>query len=174
MKSRPGENRKRCAPPLNATPDGEAVRRKIYAHLESRGLRLTTQRMAIIEAAFSTTDHYTAEDLLASAQRIDPSVSRATVYRTLPILVETGLLQELDLGREFKYYDPNYATHPTHNHLICINCKRILEFEDEALEQRENSIVQSMGFRPTSKHLRVEAACEALRVSGTCQFASKK
>ncbi|PTY00023.1 transcriptional repressor [Verrucomicrobia bacterium LW23] len=160
------------APLAPCTPDLDEVRRKIYAHLEQRGLRLTTQRTAIIDAAFSTTEHYTAEDLLANAQRLDPSVSRATVYRTLPLLVETGMLHELDLGREFKYYDPNYASHPTHNHIICINCKRILEFEDEALEQRENSIIQSLGFRPTSKHLRVEAACESLRVSGTCQFAA--
>jgi Fur family ferric uptake transcriptional regulator len=114
------------------------LKEKIVTRLQSRGLRMTHQRSAIIDAAFSTTDHYTAEELLAAARKTDPSVSRATIYRTLPLLVETGLLHELDLGKDHKVYDPNYATHPTHNHLICVDCHKIVEFEDDLLEEWEN------------------------------------
>jgi len=74
------------------------LHQRIYEFLESKGLRKTSQRDAIIEAAFSTTEHYTADDLIVMAKKVDPSVSRATVYRTLPLLVESGMLREMDFG----------------------------------------------------------------------------
>ena len=75
-----------------------AIRKRIYDFIEEKGLRKTVQRDAIIEAAFSTNQHYTAEELLAMARKNEPSVSRATVYRTLPLLVECGVLKEMDFG----------------------------------------------------------------------------
>ena len=108
------------------------LRQRIYDYLDEKGLRKTTQRDAIIEAAFSTTEHYTADDLLGMAKKVDASVSRATVYRTLPLLVESGLLREMDFGRDQKFYDPNYVDHPNHNHLICLDCGKIVEFEEPA------------------------------------------
>lgn len=150
-----------------------ALRDKILAELERRGLRLTNQRRAIIEAAFATTEHYTAEDLLVQARQRDSTVSRATVYRTLSLLVQAGFLQELDLGRDFTYYDPNYATHPQHNHLICVDCDKIVEFEDSKLEAQENQITKKLGFQPTSKFLRIEATCEELKALGKCSHAKK-
>ena len=73
----------------------EGVRQRIHDYLLHKGLRRTVPREAIIEAAFSTTEHYTAEELLLMARKIDPNVSRATIYRTLPLLVECGVLKEL-------------------------------------------------------------------------------
>jgi hypothetical protein len=78
----------------------------------TKGCGRTIQRDAIIRAAFNTTEHYTAEDLLIMARKIERSVSRATVYRTLPLLVECGVLKELDFGKDYKFYDPNYIDHP--------------------------------------------------------------
>ena len=112
--------------PQMETTSRESVREVLYGYLAGKGLRKTTQRDAIIEAAFSTKDHFNAEELLVMAKRIDSSVSRATVYRTLPLLVESGLLRELDLGGETKVYDPNFLEHPTHNHLVCVDCKKII------------------------------------------------
>jgi len=136
--------------------------------MESNGMRITSQRKTIIEAAFSTNDHYTAEDLLERARKMDASVSRATIYRTLPVLVKTGLLRELDLGKDQMYYDPNYATHPNHNHLICTDCGKIIEFEDHCLDVRESILVKNMGFRPGNVQLRIEGNCEELEKAGTC------
>src|SRR5438067_12548260 len=104
-----------------------AIRKTIYDFIEHKGLRKTAQRDAITEAAFSTTEHYTAEDLLAMSKKIEPSVSRATVYRTLPLPVECGVLKEMDLGKAYKFYDPNFVEHPHHNHLIRIHCNEIVE-----------------------------------------------
>lgn len=153
--------------------DHAEIRRQIMAYMETNGLRMTNQRRAIIDAAFTTTEHYTAEDLLARAKAIDPSVSRATVYRTLSFLVKTGLLRELDLGKGYAFYDPNYAKHPNHNHLICTDCERIVEFEDYCLDVRENVIAKELGYRPETVRLRIEARCEMLAKTGTCTHRAK-
>jgi len=150
------------------TSSRAGVREVLYGYLAGKGLRKTTQRDAIIEAAFSTRDHFNAEDLLVMAKRIDSSVSRATVYRTLPLLVESGLLRELDLGGETKIYDPNFLEHPTHNHLVCVDCKKIIEFEDINMELLENCITRRLGFSPANKMVKIEAHCDELKQRGTC------
>ncbi len=147
----------------------EAVRDQIREFLASKGLRKTTQRDAIIEAAFSTDRHYSAEELLGMARAIDASVSRATVYRTLQILVDSGLLRELDLGQGRKVYDPNFVDHPHHNHLICLDCRDIFEFEDLNMELLENCMAKRMGFTPANKQVRIEAHCDELRLTGVCR-----
>ncbi|MEI8386110.1 MAG: transcriptional repressor [Verrucomicrobiota bacterium] len=146
----------------------ESVREVLYGYLAGKGLRKTTQRDAIIEAAFSTKEHFNAEELFSMAKKIDSSVSRATVYRTLPLLVESGLLRELDLGGETKIYDPNFLEHPTHNHLVCLDCKKIIEFEDINMELLENCITRRLGFSPANKMVKIEAHCDELKLRGTC------
>ena len=144
------------------------LRQKIYAFIERKGLRKTVQREAIIQAAFRTTDHYTAEELIVMARAIDPSVSRATVYRTLPLLVESGYLKEIDLGKEHKTYDPNFANQPHHNHLICVDCHKVVEFEDTHIETLEDCISKRLGFTPKAKMIRIEATCDQFQRFGKC------
>jgi len=146
----------------------ESVREALRRFFAGKGLRNTVQRDAIVDAAFSTTEHFNAEELLAMAKAIDPSVSRATVYRTLPLLVESDLLRELDLGGETTLYDPNFLERPTHNHLVCLDCGRIVEFEDAHLELLENCITRRLGFTPSEKMLKIEAHCDELKTRGTC------
>ena len=126
------------------------LRQKIYDYIERKGLRKTVQREAIIQAAFSTAEHYTADELIEMARRIEPTVSRATVYRTLPLLVESGQLKEIDLGKDHKTYDPNFVNRPHHNHLICVDCQKVVEFEDHYMETLEDCISKRLGFSPAS------------------------
>lgn len=146
----------------------EAVRQRIYDFLAEKGMRRTVQRDAIIQAAFGTTEHYTAEQLLEMSRKVEKSVSRATVYRTLPLLVECGVLKELDFGKDYKFYDPNYIDHPGHNHLICTDCSRVVEFEDRNIDTLEECISKRLGFSPTTKILRIEASCDELKRRGAC------
>ncbi len=155
-------------------PMEEVVRNQIREFLAGKGLRKTTQRDAIIEAAFSTDRHYTADELLDMARGIERTVSRATVYRTLPILVESGLLRELDLGQGRKVYDPNFVDHPHHNHLICLDCQTILEFEDLNMELLENCMAKRMGFTPANKQVRIEARCDELKLKGVCRKSGRE
>lgn len=129
---------------------------------------MTSQRLAIIDTVFSTDVHFTAEQLLAWSRRRDKSVSRATVYRTLPLLTESGLVREMDFGKDYKFFDPNYAEHPNHNHIICNDCERIVEFESEKIAKLENEISLRLGFSVQSQRLQITASCEELKRQGRC------
>src|SRR6185436_14863703 len=110
---------------------------RFVAFLATKDLRMTSQRHAIVDAAFATDEHFTAEQLLEWSRARDKSVSRATVYRTLPLLTESGLVREMDFGKDYKFYDPNYADHPNHNHIICQDCEKIVEFESDKIARIE-------------------------------------
>jgi Fur family ferric uptake transcriptional regulator len=137
--------------------------------LAGKRLRLTSQRRVIIETAFSTREHFTAEELLEWSRRRDPSVSRATVYRTLPLLTESGLVREMDFGKDYKFYDPNYAERPHHNHLICEECQKIVEFDSDRIEALENEISHQLGFSVKSRRLQITASCEEFQKLGDCK-----
>ena len=136
------------------------LRQKIDAFIRQRGLRKTIQREAIIQAAFSTGQHFTAEELIDMARRIEPTVSRATVYRTLPLLVEGGMLKAVDVDKGHQTYDPNFARKPHHCHIVCVDCGRVIEFEDHYLETLQDCIAKRLGFTPVAKSVRIEASCD--------------
>src|SRR5881398_2187302 len=152
-----------------AATEKQAAKQKFIDFLGQRNLRLTSQRQAIIDSVFSTDEHFTAEQLLAWTRRRDKSVSRATVYRTLPLLTESGLVREMDFGKDYKFYDPNYAEHPHHNHIICQDCDKIVEFESEKIEQLENEITHRLGFAVKAHRLQITASCEELKKLGACK-----
>ena len=148
--------------------DIKGARQRFLDFLAHKNLRLTGQRRAIIESVFNTEQHFTADELLGWARRRDKSVSRATVYRTLPLLTESGLVREMDFGKDHKYYDPNYAEHPHHNHIICQDCGKIVEFESEKIERMGSEISRGLGFTVRAHRLQITATCEEFRKLGAC------
>lgn len=151
----------------------ESTRQRLESFLEEKGLRRTLQRQAIIEASFGTNEHFTAEELLVMAKQREPTVSRATVYRTLPLLCASGLLKELDLGKGHKHYDPNYSNSPDHNHIICDDCDRIVEFTSEEMQALEGKISQEFGFQLASQKVQLRGTCEQLKQFGACENKDK-
>ena len=149
--------------------DKKCAKLRFMEFLEQKNLRLTAQRQAIIETAFSTHQHFTAEQLLEWSRQKDKSVSRATVYRTLPLLTESGLVREMDFGKDYKFYDPNYAEHPHHNHIICQDCEKIVEFESEKIEKLENEISHRLGFSVKTHRLQITATCKEFKKLGACK-----
>jgi Fur family ferric uptake transcriptional regulator len=147
----------------------QCPKKRFLEFLAGKRLRLTNQRQAIIEAAFGTRQHFTAEQLLDWSRQRDKTVSRATVYRTLPLLTESGLVREIDFGKDVTFYDPNYAEHPRHNHIVCQDCEKIVEFESEKIEELEHEISQRLGFSLSSHRLQITASCQELKKLGTCQ-----
>src|SRR6266446_1317229 len=152
-----------------AVPEKQDAKRRFMEFLGQKNLRLTSQRQAIIDSVFSTQQHFTAEQLLEWSRRRDRSVSRATVYRTLPLLTESGLVREMDFGKDHKFYDPNYAQHPHHNHIICQDCDKIVEFESDKIEKIENEISHRLGFAVKTHRLQITASCEELKKLGACK-----
>ena len=147
----------------------QSAKEKFMEFIAAKGLRLTTQRRAIIDTVFNTEEHFTAEQLLDWSRRRDKSVSRSTVYRTLPLLTESGLVREVDFGKDYKFYDPNYANHPNHNHIVCQDCERIVEFESEKIERLEAEITHNLGFRLKSQRIQITANCEEFKKLGSCR-----
>ncbi len=150
-------------------PDKATAKQKFLTFLEQKNLRLTTQRQAIVDTVFSTDKHFTAEQLLDWSRQRDKSVSRATVYRTLPLLTESGLVHEMDFGKDYKFYDPNYAEHPHHNHIICQDCEKIVEFESDKIEKLEDEISHKLGFSVKSQRVQITGTCDQLKRLGACK-----
>ena len=145
------------------------AKKRFMEFLGRKSLRLTAPRQAIIDTVFNTDQHFTAEQLLEWSRRRDKSVSRATVYRTLPLLTESGLVREMDFGKDYKFYDPNYADHPNHSHIICNDCEKIVEFESEKISRLESQISHRLGFSVKTQRLQINGSCEELKKLGACK-----
>lgn len=146
-----------------------AVETRLQQFIHSKGLRNTPQRNAIVEAIFSSDEHFTADELWDKIRKTQSRSSRATVYRTISLLVEAGLLHEIDLGDDQKTYDPNFVDSPAHNHLVCIDCGKVIEFEDPNIQLMNDCAARRLGFRPSKQSLKIEACCEKLRLNGRCE-----
>ncbi len=146
----------------------QGVRERLEDFIRRKGLRRTDQRDRIIQEVFSKDEHFNAEELYERIRKTSSATSRATVYRTLALLVEAGLLREIDLGENETTYDPNFLNKPSHNHLVCIDCGRVLEFEDPHIDTLNDCVTRRLGFRPVEHTLKIEASCEQLRQHGRC------
>ena len=133
------------------------ARETFKVFLGKKGLRVTSQRLAIFEAAFRHKDHFTAEELLEHARRIDRSVSRATIYRTLPILTESTLVREIDVGRDYKFYLASHGKHIDQAQVVDIESDKIYEIDAPFLEWYARSSAEKIGLEAISQRLQVQA-----------------
>ena len=144
------------------------IKEKLDEFITRKGLRRTVQRERIVEVAFSKDEHFTAEELYDRVKKTDGETSRATVYRTLGMLVEADLLRQIDLGESQISYDPNFHDKPSHNHLVCIDCGRVVEFEDANVDFQTDCVTRRLGFKTMRQSIKIEANCEQLRLKGVC------
>ncbi|RLQ88652.1 Fur family transcriptional regulator [Notoacmeibacter ruber] len=117
---------------------------ELESELRAEGVRITRQRMAILAALAGSTDHPTAEELLARSRERDPSVSLATVYRTLSVLVESGTVLRNDFegaGARFEL-----ANKPHHDHLIDLDTGDVIEFTSRRIEKLQEEIAEELGY----------------------------
>ena len=126
--------------------------------LRRRDLRLTAARAAIIEAALARTGHYPLEELVADLRQRGIRGSKATVYRTLPLLAEAGILEPAILGGDAHCYETTFGR-PHHDHLVCGRCGAVVEFEFEAFEILQREIASRHGFRLETHHHELVGTC---------------
>lgn len=136
--------------------------------LTRKGLRVTNQRMAIFCAAFTCNDHFTAEELLDKSRNLDDSVSRATVYRALPLLTESNLIREVDVGKDYKYYAANKDVKTFQAQVICIDCEKIFEIDAPFMEWYGKTVAEKLLLSVEDQRLQVSARCEQLKSKGEC------
>lgn len=150
------------------------IAERLEAFLRTRGLRLTRQRMAILDAIYATHRHLSADQLFELLQRGERTarlrISRATVYRTLALFCEGGFVQALDVGRAKGTLYEHTLGHEHHDHMICLECGRIFEFSDAQLELAQEAAVRRAGFRSTSHRLNVFGNCA--RCAGKAEAAA--
>lgn len=140
-------------------PEISSIRETFKEFLTSKGLRVTNQRLAIFDAAYGCEDHFTAEDLLDHARAIDNSVSRATVYRALPILTESSLIREVDVGRDYKFYMANRDAKTFQAQVICLDCDKIFEIDAPFMEWYGQTVASKLGLEVVDQRLQVSARC---------------
>lgn len=128
--------------------------RRFECFLRNRNLRLTRQREIIASRVFSQTEHFDAESLLAAVRGQDRSVSRATVYRTLALLVESRMVEEKDFGKGYRLYE-QVTSQPHHEHLVCTKTGTVIEFKDEAIERMLERIARRYHFRMTGHSITI-------------------
>ncbi len=149
-----------------AEPEGDARTREALERFErflhKKDLRLTDARAAIVEAALARDGHYPLEELIADLKARGIRGSKATVYRTLPLLAEAGILQPAVLGGESKSYETTFGR-AHHDHLVCLACGRIVEFEFEAFGILEREVAARHGFHLVAHHHELVGTCEACR-----------
>jgi len=114
--------------------------------LRKEGLRYTQQRQLIWDELCSSEEHRDAEEIYLSLREDGVNASRATVYRTIDVLVKNRLVRKLELGDgKARYENKMDASH--HDHLICVQCGRIEEFMDNKIEKIQDDIVKKFGFK---------------------------
>src|SRR5262245_53431173 len=144
---------KKAVPPdPPAPPNLEHFRALLHAHMVKKGLRSTDQRRLIVETFFKSPNHVSIEELLAEVRAQDPRVGYATVYRTLKLLTECGVANERRFDDGLARYElADDASH--HDHLICVECGKIVEFEEPRIERLQDELAERYGFELRShKH----------------------
>jgi Fur family transcriptional regulator, ferric uptake regulator len=118
---------------------------QFFEYLRGSGLKLTRPRRLILQEAFRTHGHFDADELYLRLKKHRAGVSRATVYRTLPLLVNSNLVRKLDLGDGRSTFEHTLG-HPHHDHLVCVICGRVFEFQHPRIEKLQNEICAEHGF----------------------------
>lgn len=131
----------------------------IEKYLRSRRLKLTKPRRRVVEKLLSVRGHVTADDLLDLLRRAGTPVSRATVYRTLSVISQSGLFDAHDFEQGKRVYEPMVGR-AHHDHLYCISCGKVIEFFEPAIERLQDRVTQRHRFRPVYHSHKIFGYCE--------------
>mgnify|MGYP001545489106 CR=1 FL=1 len=137
---------------------------RLQAHFSERGIRMTQQRRAILQVMETASKHLDAAQILRKAKKIDPSVYRSTVYRTLKLLKRNALIDELDLMHihgEGHYYERK--VNRDHIHMACLRCGKIMEFVSDIFENLKQQVEKDCRFKIMVSRLEIGGYCTSCR-----------
>src|SRR5947207_14734889 len=133
-----------------------------HQHIQKQGLKRTAQRDLILDVFLNTEAHVSGEDLYQLVREKDPTVGQTTVYRTLRLLTEAGLAREVRFGDGRAHYEHNYK-HQHHDHMICSECGKIIEFYSPELEAIQDAMAAKYKFQLTEHLLSMIGICADCR-----------
>ncbi|MDH4223228.1 MAG: transcriptional repressor [candidate division Zixibacteria bacterium] len=131
-------------------------------YLDSKHLKLTRERKAVLEEVFFHPGHLEAEELTHTLRSKKSRVSRATIYRTLELLVDSGIVRKIDLGHGHSHYE-HILGHTHHDHLVCLKCGKVIEFTDKKIERLQTNICQKSRFQEISHTVQIFGYCKDCR-----------
>lgn len=133
---------------------------KFQEYLATQGMRLTQERSIIVDDVFSQHEHFDADQIVErlTAQKGGRRVSRSSVYRTLTLLEEAGLIRKVARPNDRDVYEHDYG-YPQHDHLICDECGELIEFHNAEISKVLEQVAAEQGFRMTGHRLEVYGRC---------------
>jgi Fur family transcriptional regulator, ferric uptake regulator len=145
--------------------DRETWRARLTAHIRATGGRVTGPRLRVAEVFFGLKGHPGVEEVARAVHGRWPGIGHATVYRTLHLLAQAGLVESRQFGEGFARYEAA-ASREHHDHIVCTACGAILEFEDPAIEEMQKRVAENHGFHMLGHRLDIYGVCPACRKSG--------
>ena len=132
---------------------------KFSNYLKKKGLKFTPERRKILEAVLSLHTHFDADQLYEQLRKEGSNISQATIYRTFPLLIDSGIIKETLLCQSKKKYEHIFG-HRHHDHMICISCGKIIEFREEKIEKLQRAVCKKYGFHPVEHRLGIKGYCK--------------
>lgn len=139
-------------------------------YIAKNNLKTSRQRELIAEVFFQAGGHLRVEDLLERVREQDDRVGQATVYRTMKLLAKAGLAEPHQFGDGHTRYEPVEKNDEHHDHLICTECGRIIEFLDPRIERLQTEVAQEHGFVVTDHKMELYGLCDGMRKEGACSL----
>ena len=156
--------------PGSPAPEGaapaEAVK-ALEAHLQAKGLKMTQQRLDLLRATLDQPGHFTADELHERLRQEGANVSLATLYRSLSVFEDAGILEGHDFDSGQRRYERRLEREH-HDHMVCLDCRAVIEFENDAIERLQEKVAAAQRFRIREHHLTLFVSCDDLAKQGRC------
>jgi len=145
---------------MSLTPEKfEQIKKILISHLDEKQLRKTPERFAILEEIYSHDEHFDVESLYINMKNKNYRVSRATVYNTLDLLMECELVTRHQFGQNLALYEKSFG-YKQHDHLICQECNKILEFCDPRIQKIQQMVEEHFDFTINNHSLNFYGKCK--------------
>jgi Fur family ferric uptake transcriptional regulator len=151
---------------MAAKTDIETVKQTFSEYLRKMKYRSTPERSRVLDRIAEYDRHFSADELYMHMNNLGDRVSRATVYSTLDLLTQCNILMKHRFQGESAHFELS-SRMPNHDHLICTECGRILEFREDQIEKIRNQVCDTLGFRPRTHSLQIFAVCHD---PSTCEY----